>query len=139
MILLLLSTLAFAQDYAPIKKGQPSPIDGTVLSADALATMIAKTDADLALCKEETKFALKKQQIDCELETQKLEYDITSIKETDKQLLEAKDEELKKVYTLVKKGNRNLTPVWIGVGFVGGLATSFGIIYGYEVITNDQN
>ena len=97
MILLLLSTLALAQDYTPIKKGQPSPIDGTVLSADALATMIAKTDADLALCKEETKFALKKQQIDCELETQKLEYDITSIKETDKQLLEAKDEELKKV------------------------------------------
>ena len=134
MILLLLSTLAFAQDYAPIKKGQPSPIDGTVLSADALATMIAKTDADLALCKEETKFALKKQQIDCELETQKLEYDITSIKETDKQLLEAKDEELKKVYTLVKKGNRNLTPVWIGLGFVAGLTTSIGTIYAYNQI-----
>ena len=134
MILLLLSTLALAQDYAPIKKGQPSPIDGTVLSADALATMIAKTDADLALCKEETKFALKKQQIDCELETQKLEYDITSIKETDKQLLEAKDEELKKVYTLVKKGNRNLTPVWIGLGFVAGLTTSIGTIYAYNQI-----
>ena len=132
MILLLLSTLALAQDYAPVKKGQPSPIDGTVLSADALATMIAKTDADLALCKEETKFALKKQQIDCELETQKLEYDITSIKETDKQLLEAKDEELKKVYTLVKKGNRNLTPVWIGIGFVAGVATSYGTIYVYN-------
>ena len=134
MILLLLSTLALAQDYAPVKKGQPSPIDGTVLSADALATMIAKTDADLALCKEETKFALKKQQIDCELETQKLEYDITSIKETDKQLLEAKDEELKKVYTLVKKGNRNLTPVWIGLGFVAGLTTSIGTIYAYNQI-----
>ena len=132
MILLLLSTLALAQDYAPIKKGQPSTIDGTVLSADALATMIAKTDADLALCKEETKFALKKQQIDCELETQKLEYDITSIKETDKQLLEAKDEELKKVYSLVKKQNRNLTPVWIGVGFVAGVATSYGTIYVYN-------
>jgi hypothetical protein len=132
MILLLLSTLAFAQDYAPIKKGQPSPMDGTVLSADALATMIAKTDADLALCKEETKFALKKQQIDCELETQKLEYDITSIKETDKQLLEAKDEELKKVYTLVKKSNRNLTPVWIGVGFAAGLTTSIGTYYVYN-------
>lgn len=132
MILLLLSTLALAQDYAPIKKGQPSPIDGTVLSADALATMIAKTDADLALCKEETKFALKKQQIDCELETQKLEYDITSIKEIDKQLLEAKDEEIKKVYSLVKKQNRNLTPVWIGVGFVAGVATSYGTIYVYN-------
>ena len=132
MILLLLSTLAFAQDYAPIKKGQPSPMDGTVLSADALATMIAKTDADLALCKEEGKFQLKKQQIDCELETQKLEYDIASIKETDKQILQAKDEELEKVYSLVKKQNRNLTPVWIGVGFAAGLATSYGTIYVYN-------
>jgi len=132
MILLLLSTFAFAQDYAPIKQGQPSPIDGTVLSADALATMIAKTDADLATCKEETKFELKKQQIDCELDVQKLEYDITSIKETDKELLKAKDEELEKVYSLIKKENRNLTPIWVGVGFAAGLATSYGAIYIYQ-------
>lgn len=132
MILLLLSTLAYAQDYAPIKQGQPSPIDGTVLSAEALATMISKTDAELATCKEQSKFELKKQEIDCELDIQKLEYDITSIKETDKELLQAKDEELEKVYKLVKKQNKNLTPVWIGVGFAAGLVTSYATIYVYN-------
>jgi hypothetical protein len=136
-MILLLASLAFAQDYAPIKKGQPSPIDGTVLTAEAMATIIAKGDADIATCKEEAKFELKKQQIECELDTQKLEYDVESIKKTDEQILKAKQEELDKVYGLVKKQNRNLTPVWIGVGFAAGLATSFGTIYVYEELTND--
>ena len=133
-MILLLASLAFAQDYAPIKKGQASPIDGTVLTAEAMATIIAKGDADIATCKAEAKYELKKQQIDCELDTQKLEYDLNSTKETNKEIIKIKDEEIEKLHEIIKKQNRNLTPVWIGVGFAAGLATSYGTIYVYNHI-----
>ena len=41
------------------------------------------------------------------------------------------------IYDIVKKQNKNLTPMWIGIGFVAGLTTSIGTIYGYEAIKKD--
>lgn len=51
MFWLLLCTLAFADnDVVTIKKGEPAPFDGTLLTPTAAAELLAKTEGDLATC-----------------------------------------------------------------------------------------
>jgi len=129
LTLLLFTSLANAQDYAPIKKGQVSPIDGTVLSQNALANIITTNDAIVLECQAKAKHDLEKQTIECELDVQKLEYDVEAIKRTNASIIEAKDEEINKLQTIIKKNNRNLAPLWVVVGFAGGMATTYGTFY----------
>lgn len=132
--LLLLASLASANDFNNIKKGEPAPFDGTLIKPEAMAVIFAKHDAELAECKLKTQHDLEKQQIECELDVQKIEYDFGSYKLTASAIIEEKDKELEKLYELVKKQNKDETPLWIGVGFAGGLITSIGMIYVYEAI-----
>lgn len=127
--LLLLINSANAQDYAPIKKGQVSPIDGTVLSQNALATIITTNDSAILECQAKAKHDLEKQTIECELDVDKLEYDLEANKRLNASILEAKDEEINKLQDIIKKNNRNLAPLWIAVGFAGGMATTYGAFY----------
>ena len=51
MIWLLFFSLAFANDdVITLKKGEPAPYDGTLLSPAAAARLLAKGEADLATC-----------------------------------------------------------------------------------------
>lgn len=51
MFWLLLCSLAFADDdVITLKKGEPAPYDGTLLSPTAAARLLAKGEADLATC-----------------------------------------------------------------------------------------
>ena len=133
--ILLLSSLAFSEDFKNVQQGQPAPFAGTLLRPEAMATIISKNDADIAECKAKSEYELNKQEIKCELEIQKIEYDFNSYKMTSEALMAEKDKELDKAYELLKKQTQNKTPMWIGVGFVGGLATSIGMIYLYEEIS----
>lgn len=137
--LLLFFTLAKADDFVNLRQGQTAPFDGTLLKPDALATIISKSDAELAECKAQAEHDLQKQQIDCELDVQKIEYDFGSYKVTNEAIILQKDKELDKLYKILEERNKNRAPMWIGVGFVGGLATSIGMIYAYEAITNENN
>ena len=53
---------------------------------------------------------------------------------TSEELMQQKDKELDRAYELLKERSKNQTPLWLGVGFVGGLATSIGMYYLYEEI-----
>ena len=133
--LLILATLANAQDFAQIQKGQPAPFSGTLLTPESIAVIITKHDSDIAMCLAESDHKLQEQEIKCELQVQKAQYDFSSYKMTSEAIMQEKDKELDKAYDLLKKQTKNQTPLWIGVGFVGGLATSIGMIYAYEAIT----
>ena len=132
--ILLFATLANAQDAVQLQAGQPSPFSGTLLKPEAIATIIAKHDADVEQCKADSQHEFEKQQIKCELDIQKTEYDFSSYKMTSESLMQEKDKELDKAYELLKERSKNQTPLWIGAGFVGGLATSIGMFYLYEEI-----
>lgn len=132
--ILLFATLANAQDAVQLQAGQPSPFSGTLLKPEAIATIIAKHDADVEQCKADSQHEIEKQQIKCELDIQKTEYDFSSYKMTSESLIQEKDKELDKAYELLKERSKNQTPLWIGAGFVGGLATSIGMFYLYEEI-----
>ena len=135
--LLLLTNLANAQDYSPIKKGEVSPITGTVLAPTAMATIIAKCDADVSTEKVKAKYELDKLQTTCDLNEEKLQYDLDTHIKTSKQIIEIKDKELEKAYEIIKNNSKKNTSLWLGLGFAAGVATSFGVIYGYENLTNN--
>ncbi len=132
--LILLVSLATAEDFQNVQKGEPAPFSGTLLKPEAMAIIIAKHDYDVSMCLADTEHKLNKQQIECELATQKIEYDFSSYKITSESLIAEKDKELDKAYELLKKQNKNLTPMWIGIGFAAGFITSIGTIYVYNNI-----
>lgn len=130
--LLLLVSLANAQDFKQLQTGQPAPFDGTLLRPEALATIITKNEAEVAMCKAEAQHAQKEQQINCDLDKEKLQYDLSSYKATNEAIMVEKDKELEKLYGIIKKQTANKSTLWISVGFVGGFATSLGAIYAYN-------
>jgi len=132
--ILLFASLANAQDFVQVQTGQPSPFSGTLLKPESIATIITKHDADIERCKADSQHEIEKQEIKCELDIQKTEYDFSSYKMTSEELMQQKDKELDRAYELLKERSKNQTPLWLGVGFVGGLATSIGMYYLYEEI-----
>ena len=130
--LLLFVTLANAQDFAQVQKGQPAPFAGTLLTPESIAVIISKNDSDVAMCVAESDHKLQEQEIKCELQVQKAEYDFSSYKMTSEALIQEKNKELDKAYDIIKKQSKNQTPLWLGIGFATGFATSLGAIYVYN-------
>jgi hypothetical protein len=131
---LLFVTLANAQDFAQVQKGQPAPFAGTLLTPESIAVIISKNDSDVAMCVAESDHKLQEQEIKCELQVQKAEYDFSSYKMTSEALIQEKNKELDKAYDIIKKQSKNQTPLWLGIGFAAGFATSLGAIYVYSNI-----
>ncbi|NBR16127.1 MAG: hypothetical protein EBU01_16350 [Crocinitomicaceae bacterium] len=129
---LLFATLANAQDFAQVQKGQPAPFAGTLLTPESIAVIITKHDSDVAMCLAESDHKLQEQEIKCELQVQKVEYDFSSYKITSESIMEEKNKELDKAYEIIKKQSKNQTPLWLGIGFATGFATSLGAIYVYN-------
>jgi len=100
---LLFVTLANAQDFAQVQKGQPAPFAGTLLTPESIAVIISKHDSDVAMCVAESDHKLQEQEIKCELQVQKAEYDFSSYKMTSEALIQEKNKELDKAYDIIKK------------------------------------
>lgn len=132
--LLLLSSLANAGDYAQVQQGQAAPFTGTLLKPEALATIISTNDAAVAACVAEGTHKVEKLQIECDLTAEKWEQDYTTLKLTTEQIDVIKQKEIESLREIVQKQAKPNLPLWIALGFVGGLATSYGTIYIYEQI-----
>ena len=132
--LLLLSSLANARDYAQVQQGQAAPFAGTLLKPEALATIISTNDAAVAACVAEGTHKVEKLQIECDLTAEKWEQDYTTLKLTTDEIDAIKQKEIESLREIVQKQAKPNLPLWIALGFVGGLATSYGTIYVYEQI-----
>jgi hypothetical protein len=135
--LLLISSLSFAQDFQNIQQGQVAPFTGTIITPDGIAKIITIEDAKLKTCQEEWKHEINNLTISKDTEIEKLKNDLKITNESKDKLISEKDEEIKRTYELIKKQNKNIVPLWIGLGFVGGITSTLGTIYAYEAITND--
>lgn len=127
--LLLLSKLALAQDFQNLTQGQVAPFTGTLITPDGMAKIITIEDAKLSECQEISRHQIEVLTISNDAQIEKLKFDLKKQKESSDKIIQEKDKELDRVYDLVKKQNKNLTPMWIGIGFAAGLATSYGTIY----------
>jgi hypothetical protein len=130
--LFLLSKLALAQDFQNINQGQVAPFTGTLLTPDALAKIITLEDSKYKLCEENSTHQLETLTITKDTEIDKLKFNLTEKQKSCDLMIQEKNKELDRAYEVIKKQNKNLTPLWIGIGFAAGLATSYGTIYVYN-------
>jgi len=135
--LLLVSGVAIAQDFQNVEQGQIVPFNGTVLTPDAIAKIITIEDAKLQTCQEDWKHEINTLTINKDTEIQKLKHDLEVIEKTKDRIITEKDKEIERTYELVKKENKNLTPLWLGIGFTAGFVTTLGTIYVYETTTKE--
>lgn len=133
-LLLMLIASANAQDFQTMKQGETAQFNGALLTPDAVATIISTHQADISLCKEENKHEIEKLTINKDVEISKLKFELKTCQDNKEEIISIKDKELDKAYELLKKQNKNMTPLWLGIAFVSGLATSYGTIYVYEQI-----
>jgi len=120
----LLLSLAFAGDEViTLKKGEKAPWDGTLVSPDAAAKMIAKGETDLATCLAEAKKDkdILKAEKDFEIQTVEAKLARCTFESTRKEELY-----LERIEWLEKKTN---PPSWQGpTTFVGGVIVGMGVV-----------
>ena len=132
--LLLLTKFALAQDFQNISQGQVAPFTGTLITPEGIAKIITTEDAKLSECEEVSRHKIEVLTISKEAQIEKLKFDLEQQKESSSKIIEEKDKELDRIYDIVKKQNKNLTPMWIGIGFTAGLVTTIGTYYAYNNI-----
>ena len=123
MIWLLLCSLAFAGDEViTLKKGEPAPYSGTLLSPAAAAQLLATGEADLATCLADAKKgkALITAEKDFEIKTAEAKLAKCTFESTRKEELY-----LERIEWLEKKSTPPTWqgPVLFGSGIVIGMAT----------------
>jgi hypothetical protein len=134
--LLLVSGLAFGQDFKNVQQGETTPFSGTILTPDAIAKIITTEDAKLQTCQEDWKHQINTLTINKDVEIQKLKHDLETTEQTKDRIIAEKDKEIERTYELIKKQNKNLTPLWLGIGFTAGFATSVATVYIYNTMEN---
>ena len=124
MMLLLLCSLAFGgDDVITLKKGEPAPYDGTLLSPTAAARLLAKGEADLATCLADAKKdkAILTAEKDFEIKTAEAKLAKCTFESAKKEELY-----LERIEWLEKKSS---PPSWQGpTTFVGGVIVGMGVV-----------
>lgn len=128
-LIVLLSSLAFADDIVTLRKGEKAPFDGTLLSPEAAAKIITETDYTLEKCLIdarrdkmllEAKLTMEKKNVEAELAACTLKYT-----EMEK-LYEKQIDYLEK---------RAVSPSWqTPVYFTSGILIGAGLVYGSSVV-----
>jgi len=127
MILLLLS-LAFAEDVVTVKEGEPAPFEGTLMKPSAIAKLLADHDAKLETCKVNSEKDLALQEAKLTLKLKLTEADLAAcnarLSTSEKMYNDLLDQTLK---------NKSLGKSAI---FAGGVLTGIGVMIGSAWMLN---
>jgi len=126
---LLIPNVAYAQDNTvlSVKKGDPVPFDGVLLSLDAAAKVLndkkfSDEECDLRL---EYQLNLLKENYELQLDFKDIE--ITSWKDRYESMMILKTAENDRLTDLIVKQKPSQGPLWVALGFGVGTLTSLGI------------
>ena len=126
---LLVPNVAYAQDNTvlSVKKGDPVPFDGVLLSLDAAAKILndkrfSDEECDLRL---EYQLNLLKENYELQLDFKDIE--ITSWKDRYESMMILKTAENDRLTDLIVKQKPSQGPLWVALGFGVGTLTSLGI------------
>ena len=127
MILLLLS-LAFAEDVVTVNEGEPAPFEGTLMKPSAIAKLLADHDAKLETCKVNSEKDLALQEAKLTLKLKLTEADLAAcnarLSTSEKMYNDLLDQTLK---------NKSLGKSAI---FAGGVLTGIGVMIGSAWMLN---
>ena len=129
--LLLLPGIAFGQGkIASIKKGQVAPFSGILLDRKAEATMAAKRESAVKICKIDKNYTIKKLKSECDFNKRILTIQKDSDKKKHDALMDLKKAEVKRLEIALKKSQKpDYSRLWFVGGFVAGVGLSIGIFY----------
>jgi len=126
---LLIPNVTYAQDNTvlSVKKGDPVPFDGVLLSLDAAAKVLndkkfSDEECDLRL---EYQLNLLKENYELQLDFKDIE--ITSWKDRYESMMILKTAENDRLTDLIVKQKPSQGPLWVALGFGVGTLTSLGI------------
>ena len=129
VLCLLTPNVAYAQDNTvlSVKKGDPVPFDGVLLSLDAAAKVLndkrfTDEECDLRL---EYQLNLLKENYELQLDFKDIE--ITSWKDRYESMMILKTAENDRLTDLIVKQKPSQGPLWVALGFGVGTFTSLGI------------
>jgi hypothetical protein len=121
---------------SPLQKGQPAPYTGVLFSPQAVAIVIAQKDA----AQKALELAVK-HQADVDAAQLKFQIDtLTTTCNTDKAILQAQIDDGKRQINILNDQLRKNTggpgaPIWIGLGFVGGVVTTILTVFAISQAT----
>ena len=134
--LLAFQTTVFAAGKSvTLKKNQKAPYPGTLLDAEAIAEILAKTKK----LKEETKLKLSQQKeklkIQHDMKYNLLKVDISALQKRSDEIIKLKNEELTRLQKIVFKPKRDLTILWFTIGVAIGVGSTIGIAFAIKEVT----
>lgn len=127
--LLLISSLAFANDVVTLKKGEQAPFSGTLLSPEAAAQIIVDSDSSLEKCliDKQRDLALQEAKLVLEKKNVEAEFAACTLRRTEMEAL------YEQQITFLER--QAVKPKWEApVYFIAGVVTSAAMIYGSSVI-----
>ena len=132
MWLLLLSSLALANDVVTLNEGDPAPFTGTLLSPEAAAKIIVDSDSSVARCRIEAErnLALREAELNLQFTNKEAELAACMLRSTEMaNLYEQQIDFLEK---------QTVRPSWEGPAlFVGGILTGVAVFYGSAAIVKN--
>ena len=115
---------------AAIKKGQKAPFSGILLDKNAEATMAAKRESAVKICKMNKDFSVKKITAECNFEKRLVIIERDAGKKKFHELMKLKNAEVKRLEETVKNSQKpDYTKLWFVGGFIAGVGMSIGIFY----------
>ena len=118
IIVFLYSCIVSAQNVVPLSEGDPAPFDGVLLSKEAAADVIVKSETSDEKCDAKTEYKVGKAVSECELYKGIAECKLETEINKNVELLSLKNGEIDRLNESLEKSGTNWGPVW----FVGGAA-----------------
>jgi hypothetical protein len=109
---------------SPITQGTAAPFSGLLLTTDAMVKIRFDHQLEIDLLRNDLQYQLNISQ--SELDTQRRLWEVERGLYTTQ--LDSRDLHIKNLEDVLIK-RRDLTPLWVVLGFVGGAATTIGITY----------
>ena len=133
LTLLLLTKSAYSDEGVPLKKGEKAPFNGTLLSPDAVAQIIAKTDEEVGKCKIDAELDKKLTEADFKLQLKLKEAELTGCLEKSQGLEALRADQIafleKQVYQ----------PKWKPSAiYITGVLSGIGVVYLTTKIVEQQ-
>ena len=129
------TTVFAAGKSVTLKKNQKAPFPGTLLDAEAIAEILAKTKK----LKEEIKLKLTQQKeklkIQHDMKYNLLKVDISALQKRSDDIIKLKNEELTRLQKIVFKPKRDLTILWFTIGVAIGVGSTIGIAFAIKEVT----
>jgi len=136
LFMILTSSVCNAQQVDPgqvvtLKKGEPAPFAGSLLSPWAVAKILAEKDYQEKQCALDKSMEVARVEAKCNLDKSKLEVEKDTIDSKLELTKKYKDEEITRLNDALKKvsSNNDYHLLWAAGGTVVGILTSIGIFF----------